>query len=82
MLENEITDLVLAAQTGDRAAYGELVERFQPTVTPWRWLGCAIRRSAGIGAGSLHARHEEAAAAARRSMLRRLVAADHGAYGP
>jgi RNA polymerase sigma-70 factor, ECF subfamily len=32
MLENEITELVLAAQTGDRAAYGELVERFQPTV--------------------------------------------------
>ncbi len=32
MVENEITELVLAAQTGDRAAYGELVERFQPTV--------------------------------------------------
>jgi len=32
MLENEISELVLAAQTGDRAAYGELVERFQPTV--------------------------------------------------
>jgi len=32
MLENEITELVLAAQTGDRAAYGTLVERFQPTV--------------------------------------------------
>jgi RNA polymerase sigma-70 factor (ECF subfamily) len=29
---NEITELVLRAQTGDRAAYGELVERFQPTV--------------------------------------------------
>jgi RNA polymerase sigma-70 factor, ECF subfamily len=32
MLENEITELVLRAQTGDRAAYGELAERFQPTV--------------------------------------------------
>ncbi len=29
---NEITEIVLRAQTGDRAAYGELVERFQPTV--------------------------------------------------
>src|SRR5260370_42688500 len=32
MTTNEITDLVLRAQAGDRAAYGELVERFQPTV--------------------------------------------------
>jgi len=32
MTWNEITDLVIRAQTGDRAAYGELVERFQPTV--------------------------------------------------
>jgi RNA polymerase sigma-70 factor (ECF subfamily) len=29
---NEITDLVTKAQAGDRSAYGELVERFQPTV--------------------------------------------------
>ena len=28
----EITDLVLRAQRGDRAAYGELAERFRPTV--------------------------------------------------
>src|SRR5215210_1963916 len=28
----EITRLVLRARAGDRAAYGELVERFQPTV--------------------------------------------------
>src|SRR5262249_48300562 len=32
MTWNEITDLVLKAQQGDRTAYGELVERFQPTV--------------------------------------------------
>src|SRR6266436_5607055 len=32
MIENEITELVLRAQSGDRAAYGELIERFQPTV--------------------------------------------------
>src|SRR5436190_3538901 len=32
MTWNEITDLVLKAQAGDRSAYGELVERFQPTV--------------------------------------------------
>ncbi len=32
MTWNEITELVLKAQQGDRAAYGELVERFQPTV--------------------------------------------------
>jgi RNA polymerase sigma-70 factor, ECF subfamily len=32
MMENEISELVVRAQTGDRAAYGELVERFQPTV--------------------------------------------------
>ena len=29
---NEVTELVERAQTGDRAAYGELVERFQPAV--------------------------------------------------
>ena len=32
MTPNEITELVLKAQAGDRTAYGELVERFQPTV--------------------------------------------------
>jgi RNA polymerase sigma-70 factor (ECF subfamily) len=32
MTWNEITELVVRAQGGDRAAYGELVERFQPTV--------------------------------------------------
>src|SRR5215475_13754054 len=32
MTWNEITDLVVKAQQGDRTAYGELVERFQPTV--------------------------------------------------
>jgi RNA polymerase sigma-70 factor (ECF subfamily) len=32
MVWNEITSLVLRSQAGDRAAYGELVERFQPTV--------------------------------------------------
>ena len=32
MTGNEITSLVERARAGDRAAYGELVERFQPTV--------------------------------------------------
>src|SRR5437899_9748409 len=32
MTPNEIIELVQKAQTGDRQAYGELVERFQPTV--------------------------------------------------
>jgi RNA polymerase sigma-70 factor (ECF subfamily) len=32
MIWNEITNVVERAQAGDRAAYGELVERFQPTV--------------------------------------------------
>jgi RNA polymerase sigma-70 factor (ECF subfamily) len=32
MTTNEIIELVTKAQTGDRTAYGELVERFQPTV--------------------------------------------------
>src|ERR1700719_4736935 len=32
MSVNEITELVLKARAGDRAAYGALVERFQPTV--------------------------------------------------
>jgi RNA polymerase sigma-70 factor (ECF subfamily) len=32
MTFNEITSLVERARAGDRAAYGELVERFQPTV--------------------------------------------------
>ena len=32
MSATEITEIVLKAQTGDRTAYGELVERFQPTV--------------------------------------------------
>ena len=32
MIGNEVTELVLRARVGDRAAYGELVERFQPTV--------------------------------------------------
>jgi RNA polymerase sigma-70 factor (ECF subfamily) len=32
MIENETIELVLQAQAGDRAAYGELVERFHPTV--------------------------------------------------
>src|SRR5256885_13015282 len=29
---NEVTSLVVRAQAGDRSAYGELVERFGPTV--------------------------------------------------
>ncbi|MGF1579363.1 MAG: RNA polymerase sigma factor [Gemmataceae bacterium] len=29
---NEVVELVVKAQTGDRAAYGELIERFQPSV--------------------------------------------------
>jgi RNA polymerase sigma-70 factor (ECF subfamily) len=32
MQTNEITELVQRAQAGDRAAYGQLVEGFQPTV--------------------------------------------------
>src|SRR5206468_10844355 len=32
MTWNEITSLVERARAGDRQAYGELVERFQPTV--------------------------------------------------
>jgi RNA polymerase sigma-70 factor (ECF subfamily) len=32
MTWNEITDLVVRAQAGDRTAYGELVRRFEPTV--------------------------------------------------
>jgi RNA polymerase sigma-70 factor (ECF subfamily) len=32
MTWSEITELVQVAQTGDREAYGQLVERFQPTV--------------------------------------------------
>jgi RNA polymerase sigma-70 factor (ECF subfamily) len=32
MIFNDITSLVIRARDGDRAAYGELVERFQPTV--------------------------------------------------
>jgi RNA polymerase sigma-70 factor (ECF subfamily) len=32
MIENEITSLVERARAGDRVAYGELVERFRPTV--------------------------------------------------
>ena len=32
MTWNELTNLVERARAGDRAAYGELVERFQPTV--------------------------------------------------
>ena len=32
MTWSEITELVQKAQTGDREAYGQLVERFQPTV--------------------------------------------------
>src|SRR5438309_2310002 len=32
MIWNEITNLVELARAGDRGAYGELVERFRPTV--------------------------------------------------
>lgn len=32
MMRDEITEQVLLAQTGDREAYGRLVEQFQPTV--------------------------------------------------
>jgi RNA polymerase sigma-70 factor (ECF subfamily) len=32
MIWNEVTNIVERARTGDRTAYGELVERFQPTV--------------------------------------------------
>ena len=32
MIWNELTNLVERARAGDRAAYGELVQRFQPTV--------------------------------------------------
>src|SRR3954453_17929868 len=32
MTWSEITELVQLAQTGDRGAFGQLVERFQPTV--------------------------------------------------
>jgi RNA polymerase sigma-70 factor (ECF subfamily) len=32
MILNDTASLVLSAQSGDRSAYGQLVERFQPTV--------------------------------------------------
>src|SRR3989440_5390628 len=32
MTEQELMTVILRARDGDRAAYGELVERFQPTV--------------------------------------------------
>src|SRR6516164_3174171 len=32
MIWNELTKVVERARSGDRSAYGELVERFQPTV--------------------------------------------------
>src|SRR5437868_15423534 len=32
MIWNDLTSVVIRAQGGDRAAYGDLVERFQPTV--------------------------------------------------
>src|SRR5438270_6679917 len=32
MIWNEVTEIVERAREGDRTAYGELVERFQPTV--------------------------------------------------
>src|SRR5258707_6194683 len=32
MTEQELTTVILRARAGDGAAYGELVERFQPTV--------------------------------------------------
>jgi hypothetical protein len=41
MTLNEISSLIERARAGDRPAFGELVERFQPAVYAVAWPACA-----------------------------------------
>ena len=79
---NEIVDLVQKAQTGDRAAYGELVARFEPAV--YAVALAQLRNPAEAQELTqevfIHA-HDQAGSAPRGQLLRRLAAANNGAHG-
>ena len=82
MIWNDTTNLVEQAQAGDRLAYGELIECFQPTIYATAMARVRIWPEAQELTQEvfLHGM-KKLGQSAGRPVLCRLVAADHGAHG-
>ena len=76
----EVTELVLRAQTGDRAAYGELVRRFQGSVYAMALTRVRDPLEAQELAREVFVHGMRSCRNARPALLRGLAASDHRAW--